>query len=235
MNTTKLSKGFTLLELLIVIAIIAVLSVVLIVALNPAETLKKTRDSQRISDLSSLKTAIGIYTTSKITPYLDGEDGVGPTTVNDKCLGGSGVKELWTSLPTATATLVAGAPLLAIFDGGFAQPATITAAADVDGTGWVPVDLASIAGGAPISNMPIDPTNSADINGSTAALPTNNALMYRYACSKANVTFELNAKLESNAYTLDTEDNKAKKDGGNNDILFETGSDLSLLPITNDF
>ena len=44
------SSGFTLLELLIVISVLAILSVALIVVLNPAETLKKGRDSQRISD-----------------------------------------------------------------------------------------------------------------------------------------------------------------------------------------
>ena len=71
MKTTNSTKGFTLLELLIVIAIIAILSVVLIVALNPAETLRKTRDSQRISDLSSLKTALGIYVTTITNPLLD--------------------------------------------------------------------------------------------------------------------------------------------------------------------
>lgn len=230
MNTTKLSKGFTLLELLIVIAIIAVLSVVLIVALNPAETLKKTRDSQRISDLSSLKTAIGIYTTSKITPYLDGPDGVAAIP-NDLCDGGTPANELlWVSATTAAGAITDTAPGAT---GGFAQPATATAAAAVDGTGWVPVDVASIAGGAPISNMPIDPTNDATGGASTLAVITNEALMYRYSCSKANVTFELDAKLESNAYV--TDDDKAAKDGGNNPLLFETGTDLAILPATSDF
>ena len=44
---THSRKGFTLLELLIVIAIIAILSVVLVIVLNPAETLRKSRDAQR--------------------------------------------------------------------------------------------------------------------------------------------------------------------------------------------
>jgi prepilin-type N-terminal cleavage/methylation domain-containing protein len=224
MNTTKLSKGFTLLELLIVIAIIAVLSVVLIVALNPAETLKKTRDSQRISDLSSLKTAIGIYTTSKITPYLDGPDG-GPALPNEKCDGGTAADELvWVSATTDNGAITEDAPgTLSPYE----QAADVTAAAAVDGTGWVPVDVASIAGGSPISNMPIDPTNDATAGTSGLAAITDEALMYRYACSKANVTFELNAKLESAAYTVD--DAKATKDGGDNANLFETGTDLSIL------
>ena len=63
-------KGFTLLELLIVVGIIAILSVALILVLNPAETLKKSRDAQRISDLATMKTALGLYVTSTTTPYL---------------------------------------------------------------------------------------------------------------------------------------------------------------------
>ena len=66
----KSLKGFTLLELLIVISVIAILSVALVLVLNPAEILKKSRDSQRIADLNTLKTAIGLYLTSTSTPSL---------------------------------------------------------------------------------------------------------------------------------------------------------------------
>src|SRR5690349_21380083 len=94
MNITRKQslKGFTLLELLIVITIIAVLSVILIVALNPTETLKKSRDTQRLADLASLKTAIGIYTTTLSSPDLDGATGGGAGSTNMVCLtsGGTG-------------------------------------------------------------------------------------------------------------------------------------------------
>ena len=46
-------KGFTLIELLIVIAIIAILAVVVVLVLNPAELLRQSRDSQRLSDIST--------------------------------------------------------------------------------------------------------------------------------------------------------------------------------------
>ncbi|HEY4525527.1 MAG TPA: prepilin-type N-terminal cleavage/methylation domain-containing protein, partial [Candidatus Paceibacterota bacterium] len=45
-------KSFTLIELLIVIAIVAILSTVVIITLNPAELLRQSRDSVRLSDLS---------------------------------------------------------------------------------------------------------------------------------------------------------------------------------------
>jgi len=42
-------SAFTLIELLIVIAIIAILSIVVILVLNPAQLLKQSRDSNRVS------------------------------------------------------------------------------------------------------------------------------------------------------------------------------------------
>ena len=63
-------KGFTLLELLIVIGILAILSTTVVLVINPAQLLKKARDSQRISDLNSLKTAIAYYVTETATPSI---------------------------------------------------------------------------------------------------------------------------------------------------------------------
>ncbi|MBI1755394.1 prepilin-type N-terminal cleavage/methylation domain-containing protein, partial [Candidatus Azambacteria bacterium] len=54
-------RGFTLLELLIVITILAILTLVVILFINPVEILKKSRDVQRMSDLRTMKTAIALY------------------------------------------------------------------------------------------------------------------------------------------------------------------------------
>ncbi len=57
-------KGFTLLELLIVIGILAILATVVALVLNPAELLRQARDSQRLSDLRTINSAIGLWVAS---------------------------------------------------------------------------------------------------------------------------------------------------------------------------
>ena len=57
----KSTPSFTLVELLIVIAILAVLAAAVVIVLNPAELLAQARDSQRITDMKTLKDSIDIW------------------------------------------------------------------------------------------------------------------------------------------------------------------------------
>lgn len=126
------SKGFTLLELLIVIAILAVLATVAVLVINPVEYLRQARDSQRINDLAAVKGALDLYVSSTSSPSL----GACPAT--GRC----------TSAPTTGVNP---------FAGGVCAVAAGTA---VDGTGWVDVNLASLSGGSPLPKLPIDPSNA---------------------------------------------------------------------------
>jgi prepilin-type N-terminal cleavage/methylation domain-containing protein len=54
-------KGFTLIEILLVVAMIAILAGIVIVAINPARQLGKTNNSQRWSDINAILNATNQY------------------------------------------------------------------------------------------------------------------------------------------------------------------------------
>ena len=58
-----MKKGFTLVELLVVIAVIAVLAAITVVAINPAKKLAQSRDAARKSSMQQLVTALSTYYT----------------------------------------------------------------------------------------------------------------------------------------------------------------------------
>ena len=127
--------GFTLIELIIVIAIIAILATTVILVLNPAVILAEARDSQRIADLSQLNSALGLYlATSGAT--LGG--------VADKCY----VQETSAAVAAKCGDRHPDATI-----------GTINGRA-VNGTGWIPVNFGNISGGSPLSALPVDPTSS---------------------------------------------------------------------------
>lgn len=217
-------EGFTLLELLIVIAIIAILSVMLIIVINPIETLRKSRDSQRISDLNTLKTAMGIYTTSIANPSLDG---LSSSTANTTCKGSdswTAGNKMWFSIPQDAGTIT-NISLTGVAVGS--QPTVVQVSknnlARVDGSGWIPVNFESLSSGSPISGLPVDPVNTV----SNASSPVNTDLMYRYACGQSNLSYEINARLESNEYTVIN--NRLQADGGDNDNMYEVGTSIRLI------
>lgn len=67
--TALKNKGFTLIELLIVIAILGVLAVVVLVAINPAQQLARTRDAGRKSSVAQLGHAAEAFATTHAGTY----------------------------------------------------------------------------------------------------------------------------------------------------------------------
>ncbi len=205
----KQVKGFTLIELLIVIGIIAILATVVILTLNPAELLRQARDSNRVSDLSNLQSAISFYLTDVSLPLGSNNLGMGDTAA------------CYVSLNTATTT-----PLNVGRCGGRFGSGTVTIAAIntvssssyrlVNGTGWIPINFGLISGGnAPISILPVDPVQP---NGTTSDAWGGNFYAYRLSTS-SGISFEINAHLESSKFA-----SSSINDGGNDPALLEVGT-----------
>lgn len=208
----KMRKGFTLIELLVVIAIVAILAVTVILTLNPAELLKQTRDSSRISDMATIKTALGIYLTDVGQGTL-GQGGQCKVTVSST--------EFWT--PDTSGNWNVTNQCSAWFATAAATgSSTPTEAQSVTGNGWIPVNFNLISAGAPISQEPIDPVNTIG-DGTT---PPRGAFFYSYIAD--GTTFKLSVFMESQKYANGGESDVESTDGGINAYAFEVGTNLQL-------
>ncbi len=138
--------GFTLLELLIVIAVLAVLSGVTILVLNPVDILKRTRDARRLDDLAKINRGLGYFQTEGGTQ-----------------MGSSSV--VYISLPDTDDTLPAEcdeytSSLPSLPTGWSYACALKSKFRKTDGSGWIPVNFSSLTIKAPFSAIPIDPENN---------------------------------------------------------------------------
>ena len=226
-------EGFTLIELLVVIAIIAVLSVVVILTLNPAELLRKSRDSNRISDLATVKTAVNIYLADIAAPAIGT-----PTTcyvqqsnAGTMVVGTTNVYE-FASNTTESASLVTYpfATSTGAVCGQWFRTAAFTVASTSSSitTGWIPVNLQQINSGPPIGQWPVDPTWSTGQPCLGSGCNGNAGHFYSYIPSATGNSFKIAAKMESASYSGNGANDMETKDGGTDINMFEQGNDLSL-------
>ncbi|MCL5733955.1 MAG: LamG domain-containing protein [Patescibacteria group bacterium] len=198
MNARNGRSSFTLIELLIVIAILVILAVVVVLTLNPSELMAQGRDSQRLSDMASINSAVNIY--------LVDSGGTG-------FLGTSSV--VYVSLPDTASSTCEDLSLPALPSGYTYNCVSTTSLVKTDGTGWLPVRLASTSSGTPLGSLPKDPTNS-----------TSSGLYYTYI-TDGNGNFELTAVLESIKYA-----SQEASDGGPVNFMYEIGNKLTLSTMT---
>lgn len=190
-------RSFTLIEMLVVLAIVAVLSTVVILALNPAELIKQSRDTTRFSDLATLNTAVNIFNTDVSGGFL------GTSTI------------VYLSIPDTSKTcnnLGLQAPT-----GWTYNCVTATSTRNTNGTGWVPINLNSISAGAPISALPVDPQNTtstsyyAYVAGSGAWQISSKIESQKYS---AQVTASPTNSYDPGLYTVGTNTSLAPFVGG---------------------
>jgi prepilin-type N-terminal cleavage/methylation domain-containing protein len=191
-------RGFTLIEILVVMAIVAILAAVTVLALNPAEILRKSRDASRISDLSTLNNALVRYLSDVVSPDLDGGWN---STQGCSAHASSGV----------TGACNSGSPARFTTSSNWVASTSLA----IDSTGWIPVDFTAISSGSPIPSLPKDPTN-------------NTTYFYAYAVDKEALRYELNADMESTKYRNGGSGDLESADGGNDNNLYEVGTDSGL-------
>ena len=199
-NRKKTEKGFTLIELLVVIAIIAILSVVVILTLNPAELLRQSRDSNRISDLSVTKSAIAFYLVSLTS-------GISITTSSGNCYIGDlvGTSTSGCSAFASTTTAVA-----------------TSTSRQVNGNGWIPINFNAItAGGSPLSQEPADP-----LFNPTSGSSQN---FYAYIASSTGLVYKMATNMESAKYGKGGTSDVVSTDGGGDAAIYEQGTNLLQL------
>jgi len=200
MKNHKKKKGFTLIELLVVIAIIAILAVVVVLTLNPAELLRQARDSQRVSDLGTLKSAISLYLVDTAIPNLASTS--------------AGYTSCYLSTVSAKGTSTCG-----IFQKTYAGGAMSTTALlyrNNNALGWLPVNFSQITYGSPLSSLPVDPANTA-------------SYYYAYAATTTGgYYFQVNTFMESKKYNASGTNDVVSTDGGPNNQVFESGSQPGL-------
>jgi prepilin-type N-terminal cleavage/methylation domain-containing protein len=139
-------KGFTLVELLVVIGILAILVVTVIIFINPSQLASQGRDTNRVSDLTSLNQNVALYHEtnpagslgSSSVYYISIPDPAATSTAGDQCQG--------LELPSAPSSYTY-------------HCAASSTYRNVNGTGWVPVNFSAISGPS-LATLPIDPVNT---------------------------------------------------------------------------
>lgn len=161
-------KGFTLIELIIVIAIIVILAAIVVITINPATLFANSRNSARANDMGTIQTAIARYladtpTTATIPRSLG--DLTGYNTVTIGLVTGGAAAGAYTGI-TSTAAVYAPSPAntLANCPGGakgtfpsFASLGAWKLTAGTSGAGLINVQ--TLLDNGYLTKLPADPIN----------------------------------------------------------------------------
>ena len=199
-------KGFTLIELIIVIALIALLATTVILVINPVKIFREARDSQRIADIGQMNSALSLYMGTASSPSLGA------------CSASANCYTHVLGLGASSGCGIGGVPR---YTPNNATVNATTTTGIAGNNGWVPVKLSDASGGSPLSAWPVDPKASILSGVATSSY------YYSYACD-ANSQWEFTAHMESTRYAATGGDDVETTDGGNQTNLFEVGTNVQL-------
>ncbi len=209
----NIKRGFTFIEILVVIAVLAVLAAIVMLIINPAEYLRRARDAQRLGDAARITQAMALYTYGTASrPINQDPDGpkfplIGSPPITDSCINDPIPHRLFVSVPNDNGETAPSAPT----DWQYTQVSSTKLRA-VDGNGWLPVNFTEAPSGqTPFSVLPVDPVNT-----------FASGYYYSYGCGSWNI----NMNFESQKYR----DEVSSVDQGRFDNVYEIGSDLAVLP-----
>ena len=206
-----MKKGFTLIEILAVLAGIGVIAGLLVTLIRPLELFKCARDSQRMNDLQALSSAIQHYIISTDNIDLDGpyqNRGADEASSTVFISSPSDIENIPNNFIVNTTTW-------------YINSVNSNNLKNIDGSGWLPINFQSLTLRA-INTLPVDPINS-----------YNSKYFYSYVFHKEMRSFELNANLECARYKKGGTEDKTSTDGGDDPDIYEVGSMLTILPSDN--
>ena len=194
-------SSFTLIELLIVIAVIGILAAAVVLVLNPGQLLAQARDGTRVQDIATINSALGDY-------LADGNTSLGTADI------------VYVSLPDPTLTgnqtsTCSSLGLPALPSGWNYQCVSSVNLEKNNGTGWIPVNFASITSGSPLPTVPVDPVNT-----------TTTGNYYEYVTNGSN--YEVMAVAMESAKYMDV----GGQAGGDSATSYSLGTNLALAPLT---
>lgn len=196
-------KGFSFIEILLVLITIVFLIGLTSQFIKPSSLAQRSRDVQRIADIKKLDLTIKNYILATTSPFL------GP---NNKGIDESS-STIFLSLPLEkisleNQTIASGSKIY------YLKQVSSTVSYKIDGSGWLPIDF-SLMPIIPIFSLPVDPLNEWE-----------GKFFYVYAFKRSSTTYELNTKLENSYYI----NNFSQNDLGDNENIFEAGTEKTLIP-----
>lgn len=195
------SAAFTIVELLIVVVVLGILAALVMTAVNPAELTRQTRDSVRVADLKAIDRVIALSQVETATTVGS------PNTI-------------YISLPDSNANCSSYA--LPTLPGGWTYACKPAASyRNIDGTGWIPINISSATSSSKMPLLPIDPSNT--ISG---------RLYYSFI---SGAGWELNATMEALNNVVGGNYDKESTDGGDDPTKLEIGNNLALAPWSFEF